>query len=96
MANTKSAKKNIRLNEKRRLKNLARRTAVKTATKKIAAGLVARADAALLQVLLRDVASKLARAARKGAIHTKTASRKLSRLAQKVATVTRNTTSPQV
>ncbi len=82
MANTSSAKKAALQSEKRRKHNLARRTAIKTAVKKVIVALEEGQDA---QVLLADVAAKLARAKSKGVIHANTASRKLSRLAKRVA-----------
>jgi len=91
MANTRSAKKNVRQNEKRRLKNLDRRTAIKTVVKKINTSLAAGADPALLESLLKDVAAKLARAKSKRVIHPNAASRKLSRLAKRVAAAKRKT-----
>ncbi len=85
MANTSYAKKAAKQNEKRRLENLARRTAIKTAIKKV---LVAVEDTSIDQTkreeLLRDVAAKLARAKSKKVMHRNTASRKLSRLTKKV------------
>lgn len=86
MANTKSAKKAAQQNEKRRLVNLARRTAIKTTIKKVLAS-VEEGNATVSEQLLRDVAAQLARARSKGVMHANTASRKLSRLAQKVAQV---------
>lgn len=88
MANTKSAQKAARQNEKARARNLARRTAVKTSIKKV---LVAIEQGAADQAteLLRDVAAQLARARSKNIMHQNTASRKLSRLAKKVAQVGR-------
>ena len=85
MANTSAAKKAARQNEKRRFKNLARKTAIKTAIKKVLVALEDTTfDATKTDLLLRDVAAKLARAKGKKVIHANTASRKLSRLAKKV------------
>ena len=85
MANTSSAKKAARQNEKRRFKNLARKTAIKTVIKKVLVALEEKNfNAEQTDLLLRDVAAKLARAKGKHVIHANTASRKLSRLAKKV------------
>jgi small subunit ribosomal protein S20 len=84
MANTKSAKKNVRKNEKRRLKNLTRKSAMKSAVKKIELLLKSEADLAQIEELLKDVSAKLARAKNKKVIHPNTAARKMSRLAKKV------------
>ena len=85
MANTTSAKKAARQNEKRRFKNVARKTAIKSAIKKVMAALEAQSfDADATDRLLRDVAAKLGRARGKHVIHANTAARKLSRLTKKV------------
>lgn len=83
MANTKSAKKQARQSEKRRVCNLARRTAIKTAIKKVVVALEENGNAEKTQALLSDVAAKLARAKSKGVMHRNTAARKLSRLAKR-------------
>lgn len=83
MANTKSAKKSALQNETRRKRNLARRTAIKTAVKKVLIALE-EGETSKTQDLLNDVAAKLARAESKGVMHKNTASRKLSRLAKRV------------
>ena len=85
MANTKSAKKSALQNEKRRQRNLARRTAIKTAIKKTLIAIEESQNAEKVDVLLRDVASKLARAQSKGVMHSNTAARKLSRIAQRIS-----------
>ena len=85
MANTASAKKAARQNTKRRIKNLSRKTAIKTAVKKVLTAVQAESfNADQAQELLRDVAAKLSRAKNKRVIHANTAARKLSRLAKKV------------
>lgn len=85
MANIKSAKKQARQNEQRRKKNLARRTAVKTAIKKVLTSLEKNASLDTIQGLLHDAESKLARAKNKGVLHANTVRRKISRLAKRVA-----------
>ncbi len=85
MANTSSAKKAARQNQKRRLKNLSRKTSIKSAIRNVLDSLEAPSfDEAKTKELLSDVAAKLARAKSKRVIHGNTASRKLSRLAKKV------------
>jgi small subunit ribosomal protein S20 len=83
MANTVSAKKSARQNEKCRQRNLARRTAIKTSIKKFMTALETPNSSVHLLGLLRDVEAKLARAKGKGIVHANTAARKLSRLAKK-------------
>jgi len=85
MANTKSAKKNALQNIARAKRNLARRTAIKTATKKVILAVEAGSSEQDIQVLLKDVAAKLYRARGKNIIHANTAARKLSRLSLRVA-----------
>jgi small subunit ribosomal protein S20 len=83
MANIKSAQKQARQNEKSRMQNLARRTAIKTAIKKVHLSIEQQKDASQIEALLKDVAAKLARAKSKKVIHGNTAARKLSRLTKK-------------
>lgn len=83
MANTKSAKKRAQQNLKRRAINLERKTALKTAIKKILVALEQK-DANIKELLVQ-AESKLARAKNKGTLHPRTARRTISRLAHKVA-----------
>jgi small subunit ribosomal protein S20 len=83
MANTSSAKKAAKQSVVREERNLSRRTAIKTAIKKVLTALST--DTKEAQELLKDVAAQLSRAKSKGMIHANTAARKLSRLAKKVA-----------
>lgn len=83
MANTKSALKRIRQSEKRRLRNRARRSRMRTFIKKfrrmLAEGRLEEAQAFLPQVF-----SVIDRTAQKGTIHRNTAARYKSRLTQKL------------
>ena len=83
MANTKSAKKAMKQNEKRRMKNLIRRSAIKTSVKKTIIEINKKEDKERTLDLLRDLESKLARAKGKRVMHANTASRKLSRLTKR-------------
>lgn len=85
MANIKSAKKRVRQDEKRRLINAARRTALKTAIKRVDGALESGASQQEAESLLRVVASQLGRAKSKGVVHANAASRRLSRVAKRVA-----------
>jgi small subunit ribosomal protein S20 len=89
MANLKSSKKQARQNVKNRNINLARKTAIKTALKKVADALSAD-DVAKAKELLRDAEAQLARAKGKKLIHKNNASRKISRLAKKVSAQSRS------
>lgn len=84
MPNIKSAKKRVKQDEKRTMRNLARKSAIKTATKKVLAA-VEVGDVSAAKELLKDVNAKLSRAKSKGLLHANTASRKMSRLAKKVS-----------
>ncbi|CDK30340.1 30S ribosomal protein S20 [Candidatus Babela massiliensis] len=84
MANIKSAKKRAKQSEKNRIQNLSRKTAIKTAVKKVLVAIDKKTSIEETQALLSDVAAKLARAKGKNLIHRNTASRKLSRLAKRV------------
>ena len=81
MANIKSQKKRNLQNEKRRQRNLAAKTSLKTSTKKVHAAVAAgEADEAVARQ--REAARALDKAASKGVLHKKTAARKKSRLAK--------------
>ena len=89
MANIKSAQKRARQNVVKRAVNGARRSALKTAVKKVLEA-VKLGDFALSSSLLRDAESKIARARGKGVLHANTAARKVSRLAKKVSALSRS------
>jgi small subunit ribosomal protein S20 len=84
MANIKSAKKRAVQSEKRRIRNVARKSAIKTVIKKVLSAL----DTDTIDVakeLLREAEVKIARAKGKGVFHRNLAIRKISRLAKKVS-----------
>jgi len=83
MANIKSAKTRIKRNKKREVINLNRLNAVRTAEKNTRKA-VAAGDKEGAKASFKTAESALARAAGKGTIHKKTASRHISRLAQAV------------
>ncbi|MBP6870190.1 30S ribosomal protein S20 [Candidatus Babeliales bacterium] len=83
MANNKSAKKRVLQNEKRRVNNCARRSAIKTAVKKVLAAVEA-APTNDVSVLFNDAQAKIARAKGKNLLHRNTAARKISRLAKRI------------
>lgn len=89
MANIKSAKKSARQAVKRHTVNIARKSSLKTAIKKVLTTL-SEEDIAAAQKLLREAEAKIARAKNKGLLHKKTAQRKISRLATKVAKATKS------
>lgn len=81
MANIKSAKKRIKVIERRTLRNKMIKSKVKTVIKKFEAALKA-GDKAAASVALNDAVSEISKAASKGIFHKNTASRKISRLTQ--------------
>lgn len=84
MANIKSAKKRAKTNSERNARNVARKSEIKTATKKVLAAL-AHNNIAQAQELLQVAESKIARASGKGVLNKNTAARKISKLALRVA-----------
>lgn len=87
MANTASAEKRNRQAQKRRTRNVAVRTGVKGAVKKVRESL-ATGDAAGAKAALHAAEKALDRAASKGVLHQNAASRRISRLAHAVAKAT--------
>lgn len=86
MANIKSAKKRILVNETKAARNKAIRSRVKTAVKKVDAA-VAAGDKAAAQTALTNAISEIEKAASKGVYHQNTASRKVSRVSKAVNTI---------
>lgn len=83
MANTTSAKKATRKIARRTDINKARRSRVRSFIRKVEEALAA-GDAAVAKEALKAAQPELHRAASKGVVHANTASRKISRLAQRV------------
>ncbi len=82
MANHKSALKRAGQNERRRLRNKAVQTRVKNVVKDVRLAVTENAENAVAQ--LNAAKSVIDNAAKKGVLHKKTASRKISRLARQV------------
>lgn len=85
MANIKSAKKQAKQDIKRTRVNLARRSAVKTAIKKVLIALEQEASPMQMTELFNAAQAQIARAKNKGLLHGNTAARKISRLAQRIS-----------
>lgn len=83
MANIKSAKKRALTNEKRRIKNVTRRSELKTAMRRFADAVESK-DVFAAKELLSDVNAKLARAKNKKVLKSGTVARKMSRLSKKL------------
>jgi small subunit ribosomal protein S20 len=79
VANNKSAEKRIRVNERRRLRNQAYRSATRTIVRKAERAIAIGAGETTSTALLRAI-SQLDKAAGKGIIHRNAAARKKSRL----------------
>ena len=83
MANTKSAAKNIRKSQRRRVINKTRVSALRSQIKKLRAHLKAKDASAASQELTRTI-SIIDRSIRKGVLHQNTAARTKSRLTRAV------------
>ncbi|WEX77749.1 30S ribosomal protein S20 [Sinorhizobium numidicum] len=83
MANTTSAKKATRKIARRTAVNKARRSRVRSFIRKVEEA-IASGDQAVAAAALKAAQPELMRAATKGVLHANTASRKVSRLAQRV------------
>lgn len=83
MANTRSAKKRIKQNEKRRLRNRALRSEIRSAVKTARAAAVGKTPKAAEEV--HAAIRQLDRAVSRGVIHRNTAARKKSSLARSLA-----------
>lgn len=86
MANTSSAKKAVRKIARRTDVNKARRSRVRTFVRKVEEALEA-GDKVAAQAAFHAAQPELMRAAGHGVLHKNTASRKVSRLAQRVKTL---------
>ena len=83
MANIKSAKKRILVNETKAARNKSIKSGVKTAVKKVDVA-VAEGNKEAAVAALQNAISTIDRAATKGVYHKNTASRKISRLTKAV------------
>ena len=86
MANIKSAKKRILVNQTKAARNKSIRSAVKTSMKKVEAAVAAN-DKAAANAALTDAISTISKAATKGVYHKNNAARKVSRLSKAVNSI---------
>ena len=86
MANIKSAKKRILVNETKTARNKAIKSKVKTSIKKVDAAVAAK-DAVAAKAALKDAIVEITKAGSKGVYHKNTVSRKISRLTKAVNTI---------
>ena len=89
MANTKSAKKRIRSNEHKRLRNQMYKSRVKTMIKKAEQAIFSGSPS---EEALREAVRTIDKAAVKGILHKNNAARRKSRLMQRFNVATRPTT----
>lgn len=87
MANSPQARKRIRQTAKRTAVNMARRSRVRTFIRKVEEAIQS-GDADAAKAALQAAQPEIMRGANKGVLHKNTASRKVSRLAQRVKTMT--------
>ncbi|MCJ9430013.1 30S ribosomal protein S20 [Kordiimonas marina] len=83
MANSPQAEKRIRRNERRAAINKSRVSRIRTFVRKVEEA-IASGDKAAANAALQAAQPEIMRGASKGVLHKKTASRKVSRLAQRV------------
>jgi small subunit ribosomal protein S20 len=83
LANHKSAAKRARQADVKKLRNLGTKNGVRTFEKKVRAAIASKDTKAA--DLLKEFSSKVSKAAQKGVIHAKAASRKISRLSAQVS-----------
>ena len=86
MANIKSAKKRILVNQTKAARNKSIKSAVKTSIKKVEAAVVAKDKEAAVAALANAI-STIDKAATKGVYHKNNAARKVSRLSKAVNTL---------
>jgi small subunit ribosomal protein S20 len=86
LANIKSAKKRILVNETRAARNKAIKSKVKTAVKKVEVA-VAQNDAETAKTALRAAITEITKAGSKGVFHKNTVARKVSRLSKAVNSI---------
>lgn len=86
MANTSSAKKMVRKIERRTARNRDQRSKMRTFIRRVEEAIDG-GDKAAAETALQAAQPLIARAGRKGLMHKKTASRKVSRLAKRVSAI---------
>ncbi len=87
MANSPQARKRVRQTQRRTEVNQARKSRVRTFIRRVEEA-IASGDEGAAKEALREAQPEIMRGAVKGVLHKRTASRKVSRLAQRVKTMT--------
>ena len=88
MPNTKSAAKRVRIEQKRRARNRAVKSSVKTYIGKAQRAIAAQPDEEMTVAAVRQAISQLDRAATKGVLHPNNAARRKSRLMKRLNAAT--------
>lgn len=83
MPNTPSAKKAMRKAERKAAVNKVRRSSMRTQVRRVEEA-IASGDLEAAKLAFKDAEPKLVRSAQKGIIHSRTASRKVARLAKRI------------
>ncbi|MGB0479139.1 MAG: 30S ribosomal protein S20 [Parvibaculales bacterium] len=86
MANLSSSKKMVRKIERRTARNRDQKSKMRTFIRRVDEA-IASGDKTAAETALRDAQPLIARAGRKGLMHKKTASRKVSRLAKRISAI---------
>lgn len=86
MPNIKSAIKRVKTNDKRRAHNMAAKSALRTAIKKVES-FVEAGDAEKAKAAFSEASKRIDKAASKGLIHKNAAARQKSRLAKKINSI---------
>ena len=86
MANLSSSKKMVRKIERRTARNRDQKSKMRSFIRRVDEA-IASGDKTAAETALRDAQPLIARAGRKGLMHKKTASRKVSRLAKRVSAI---------
>ncbi|MEL0150901.1 MAG: 30S ribosomal protein S20 [Rhodobiaceae bacterium] len=86
MANLSSSKKMVRKIERRTARNRDQKSKMRTFIRRVDEA-IASGDKTAAVTALRDAQPLIARAGRKGLMHKKTASRKVSRLAKRISAI---------
>ena len=87
LANIKSAKKRILVNETKAARNKAIKSKVKTCVKKVETAVANKNDKAAAQAALTEAISTISKATSKGVYHKNNCARKISRLSKAVNSI---------
>tara|TARA_R110000868_G_scaffold11751_19_gene57445 strand:+ start:359 stop:619 length:261 start_codon:yes stop_codon:yes gene_type:complete len=86
MANTSSAKKRVRRDERKTATNISRRSRIRTFIKKVETA-IATGDKDAANAALKDAQPELMRGVTRGVVNKNSASRKISRLSRRIKAI---------